>query len=153
MHIQTIAVHGATGSQGAPAAAALRAAGHRVRPVTRASGADLLDRASLDGAYAGADAVVLHLPLVYDERALQMADNAALAAEAAGVRHLVVNTGAPLPPEPIGVPFIDARHRVAAAQVERVTVLQPTHYMENLSGAWSAARIARDGVVAYPVPG
>ena len=34
-------------------------------------------------AYAGADAVVLQLPLVYDERALAMAENAARAAEAA----------------------------------------------------------------------
>ena len=57
-----IAVHGATGSQGAPVAAAFRAAGHDVRAVTRANGADLLDRASLDAAYAGADAVVLTAP-------------------------------------------------------------------------------------------
>jgi uncharacterized protein YbjT (DUF2867 family) len=152
MHAKTIAVHGATGSQGAPVAAALRAAGHLVRPVTRASGADLLDRASLQAAYAGAEVVVLQLPLVYDDRALRMAHNAARAVEAAGVRHLVINAGAGLPPEPIGVPFIDARHEAAAASVERVTVLQPTNYMENLSGPWSASRIARQGVVAYPVP-
>src|ERR671910_2059617 len=101
-----ITVHGATGSQGAPVAALLTAAGHDVRPATRASGADLGDRASLEAAYAGADAIVLQLPLVYDERALAMGENAARAAEAAGVRHLVINTGAPLPPEPIGVPFL-----------------------------------------------
>src|SRR5918997_2528517 len=99
---KTIAVHGATGSQGAPVAALLTDAGYGVRPVSRTSGAELLDRGSLEIAYAGVDAVVLQLPLVYDERALQMGENAARAAEAAGVRHLVINTGGPLPPQPIG---------------------------------------------------
>src|SRR3954452_9936066 len=83
---KTIAVHGATGSQGEPVAAAFVTAGHVVRPVTRASGGDLLDRASWELAYAGVDAVVLTFPVVYDERVLVMAGNAARAAEAAGVR-------------------------------------------------------------------
>jgi uncharacterized protein YbjT (DUF2867 family) len=129
-----VAVHGVTGSQGAPVAAALTAQGHNVRPVSRATGADLLDRASLEAAYSGAHAVVLQLPLVYDERALRMADNAARAAEAARISHLVLNASGPLPPAPVGVPFLDARHRAAAADVPRVTVLQPTTYLENLSG-------------------
>ena len=149
---RTIAVHGATGSQGAPVAAVLSSAGHDVRPVSRASGADLSDRASLEAAYAGTDAVVLHLPLVYDERALVYADNAARAAEAAGVAHLVINAGCSLPPGPIGVPFLDARHRAAAADVARVTVLEPTSYMENLSAPWAAEQVASEGVLAYPVP-
>ena len=151
-HTKTIAVHGATGSQGAPVAALLTDAGHAVRRLTRASGADLFDRASLEAAYAGADAIVLQLPLIFDERALQLGDNAARAAEAAGVPHLVINASCILPPEPIGVPFLDARHVAAAADVPRVTVLQPTTYLENLSGPWSAERVARQGVVAYPVP-
>ena len=52
----TIAVHGATGSQGAPVASVLSAAGHTVRALSRAN-ADLLDPAALAAAYAGADAV------------------------------------------------------------------------------------------------
>jgi uncharacterized protein YbjT (DUF2867 family) len=147
-----IVMHGATGSQGAPVAAHLTAAGHTVRPATRATGVDLEDRASLEAAYTGADAVVLQLPLVYDERALAMGDNAARAAEAAGVRHLVINASGPIPPEPVGIPFIDARHRAAAADVGRVTVLQPATYLENLNGPASAHRVIRDGVIAYPVP-
>lgn len=150
--IKTIAVHGATGSQGRPVAQALTTAGHDVRPLSRAAGVDLLDRASLDAAYDGAEVVVLQLPLVYDERVLAMADNVARAAEAAGVAHLVINAGCQLPPAPIGVPFLDARHRAAAADVPLVTVLQPTTYLENLSGPWSAELVG-EGVVAYPVPG
>jgi nucleoside-diphosphate-sugar epimerase len=150
---KTIAVHGATGSQGRPVAHALTAAGHAVRPLSRAAGVDLLDRASLDGAYAGADVVVLQLPLVYDERALAMAGNAARAAKAAGVAHLVINASCQLPPAPIGVPYLDARHWAAAADVPLVTVLQPTTYLENLSGPWSAERVVSEGVVAFPMPG
>jgi uncharacterized protein YbjT (DUF2867 family) len=153
MSTRTIAVHGASGTQGAPVVTALEAAGHTVRPLTRATGVDLLDPDALVAAYRGADAVVLQFPLVYDERALRMAENAARAAEAAGVTHLVVNASAPMPPVPVGVPFVDARHVAAAAAVERVTVLQPTTYMENLTAPWSAARLAEDGVLAYPVPG
>ena len=149
---KTIAVHGATGSQGRPVAQALTSAGHAVRPLARATGVDLLDRASLDVAYDGADAVVLQLPLVYDERVLAMADNAARAAEAAGVDHLVINTGGQMPPGPIGVPFVDARLHAAAADVPVVTVLQPTTYLENLSGPWSAPLVG-EGVLAYPLPG
>jgi uncharacterized protein YbjT (DUF2867 family) len=153
MNTKTIAVHGATGSQGGPVSNVLSAAGHSVRPVTRATGADLFDRASLEAAYNGVDAVVLQLPLVYDERALQMADNAARAAEAAGVAQLVINASCMLPPEPVGVPYVDARLHAAAAGVPRVTVLQPaTTYLENLSSPWSAERIERDGVVAYALP-
>jgi uncharacterized protein YbjT (DUF2867 family) len=144
-----IAIHGATGSQGAPVVAHLTASAHAVRPLSRATGADLFDRASLEAAYAGADALVLQLPLLYDERALEAADNAARAAERAGIEHLVINAGSPLPAQPIGVPFLDARHRAAAAAVPRVTVLQPTLYLENLSAPWSTAH---RGVVAYPLP-
>ena len=149
---KTIAVHGATGSQGGPIAGAFIAAGHVVRPLTRASGADLLDRASLTAAYTGADAVVLTFPVVYDERVLVMAENAARAVEAAGVRQLVVNTSGPVPPERTGVPFHDARVIAAEADVPVVTVLAPTAYLENLSAPWSARRVLEDGVLAYPVP-
>jgi uncharacterized protein YbjT (DUF2867 family) len=148
-----IALHGATGLQGAPVAAFLTSVGHTVRPVTRSTGADLADRASLEAAYSGVDAVVLQLPLVYDERALDMAGNAARAAETAGVRHLVINAGCVLPPTPIGVPFLDARHVAAAADVPLVTVLQPQIYLDNISAPWSATRVVRDGVIAYPLPG
>ncbi|WP_432947629.1 SDR family oxidoreductase [Kribbella sp. CA-253562] len=151
MHFKTIAVHGASGSQGAPVAARLEAGGHSVRRLSRVTGVDLLDRQSLDAAYAEADTVVLQLPLVYDERALVMADNAANAAAAAGVSHLVLNTSAPLPPQPIGVPFLDARHRAAGAAVPMVTVLQPTFYLENLTSPWQAPR-TMEGLISSPLP-
>lgn len=51
------------------------------------------------------------------------------------------------------MPFIDARHRAAAADVPRVTVLQPTLYLENLTGPWMTPQILADGVVGSPLPG
>jgi uncharacterized protein YbjT (DUF2867 family) len=151
-HIRTITVHGASGSQGSPVAGLLAAAGHDVRPATRAAGVDLLDAASLAAAYDGADAVVLQLPLVYDERALEMAANAARAAERAGVEQLVINASCPVPPVPIGVPFVDARLIAAGADVPSVTLLQPTTYMENLLAPWTARAMLDEGVLRYPVP-
>ena len=61
----------------------------------------------------------------------------------------MVNTSGPFGHEPIGVPFVDARHRAASADVPRVTLLQPTTYLENLSAPWSTVA---EGVVAYPRP-
>jgi NAD(P)H dehydrogenase (quinone) len=145
---KTIAVHGVTGSQGGAIATAFVSAGHDVRPLTRATGADLLDRSSLESGYAGADVVVLTLPVVYDERGPRMAENAARAAEAAGVRQLVLNTSGPIPPVRTGVPFLDARVIAGEAELPVVTVLAPTTYLENLSAPWSTIA---DGVIAYPV--
>jgi nucleoside-diphosphate-sugar epimerase len=42
---------------------------------------------------------------------------------------------------------------VAAAAVPLVTVLAPTaKYVDNLTAPWSAERVTRDGVIAYPMP-
>ena len=144
---KTIALHGATGSQGRPVADAFVAAGHVVRPVTRATGADLLDRASLEAAYAGADSRA-PAPDRLRRARLAMAENAARAAEQAGVRQLVLNTGGPVPPAH-RVPFQDARVIASEADVPVVTVLAPTVYLENLNAPWSTIG---DGVLAYPVP-
>jgi uncharacterized protein YbjT (DUF2867 family) len=78
-----------------------------------------------------------------------MAENAARAAEAAGVRHFVLNSSGPMAPARTGVPFLDARVIAAEADVPVVTVLAPTTYLENLSAPWSTLG---EGVVAYPVP-
>lgn len=151
MQKKTIAVHGATGSQSKPVTNLLEAAGHSVRRLSRSAGVDLFDRHSLESAYMGADTVMVQFPLIFDERALVMADNVADAVAAAGVKHLVINASSPLPPQPIGVPGLDARHRVAAADVPMVTMLQPTLYLENLTTPWQLPLYA-DGIIAYPLP-
>jgi hypothetical protein len=89
---------------------------------------------------------------VFDDQVVVMADNVATAAETAGIRHLVINASATLPPQPTGVPFTDARLRAAGAAVPAVTVLQPTMYFENLVGPWLLPML-HEGVLGYPLPG
>ena len=149
-----IAVHGATGSQGAPVAARLSAAGHTVRPLSRATGVDLFDRGVAGG---GVRRRGRRRPpaaaALRRARAARSPRTPRAPPSTAGIEHLVINAGTPrCPPEPIGVPFLDARHpRRRRGRCPRVTVLQPTLYLENLSAA--VVDGPADGVVAYPLPG
>lgn len=165
----TVAVHGAAGTQGRPLVRRLLDAGHAVRQITRRSTppedaraglssahADVQDLEALRRAYDGADAVVLQLPLAFDDRALAQAETVALAVERSEVPIAVLNASVSLPPVPIGSPFVDARVALAAALdrlATRSAVIGPAGpYLENLTAPWSLPRIAHDGVIAYPLP-
>ncbi|PTA47483.1 SDR family oxidoreductase [Micromonospora sp. RP3T] len=166
----TVVVHGATGTQGAPVVRRLVAAGHRVRAAVRDPqrlaavfpadvepvAADLLDPDSLRRAYTGADAVVVHLPLVFaPQRAVPQAEAVLAALGGAGVPRAVFNAGGPLLPGPVGVPYLDARAVLAARLGDVVpvaAVVGPAGgYLENLSAAWSAPRVVA-GELVYPLP-
>lgn len=163
-----VVVHGATGVQGAPVARALRAAGYRVRVATRrperasAEGfepvaAALEDADALAAAYAGAAAVVVVLPgpAAPDDVAVRQADAVLAALARAEVPQAIFNASGAVWGERVGVPFLDARTRLAsglAGAVERATVVAPTtRYMENLDEPW-VARGLRDGVLRQPAP-
>ncbi|GAA3141968.1 NmrA family NAD(P)-binding protein [Planomonospora alba] len=150
-----VAVHGATGTQGTRIARRLRAAGHHVRPLSSAS-ADLTDTAALLRAYDGADAVVVHLPQVFDPLAVAQAESVLAALGKAGVPRAVFNPGMPLPPGPVGAPFVDARVLLGDRLPERVEhswVIGPAGpYLENLLQPWSVRRVLRHGELAYPLP-
>lgn len=163
-----VALHGAVGAQGAAVARHLLSAGHRVRAVVRrADGvyrvpsgsvpvvADMLYIESLARAYAGADAVVVQLPLVFDERAVLQARRVAEALRHSKVRHVVFNTGGPVPAAPGGVPYLDAR-RVLVKELEgapfTTTILEPVgELMEQLLAPWLAA-LLDVGVIVSPLP-
>ena len=150
-----IALHGATGGQGQHISTALTAAGYRIRPLTSRT-ADLSDPGSLTAAYTGADAVVVQLPLLFEPAVLTYAGNILTALRGAGVRKVVFNPATALPPEPVGVPFVDARVLLAERLPEVVPgaalVGPATVYLENLVQPWSVRRIAEQGEVAYPLP-
>lgn len=150
-----VAVHGATGTQGSPVVRRLRALGHEVRPLNSAS-ADLADAASLAAAYKGADAVVVQLPQVFGEVALRHAASVLAALCEAAVSRVVFNPGMPLPPGPVGVPFVDARvlfARDLPTRVEAASVIGPAGpYLENLVQPWSARRVREHGELVYPLP-
>jgi uncharacterized protein YbjT (DUF2867 family) len=69
---------------------------------------------------------------------------------------VVFNPNLVPPPAEIGVPYIDARVRIAqgvlAGPYAGSVVAPAAQYMENLNGPWSAALVTDDGVVAYPMP-
>jgi uncharacterized protein YbjT (DUF2867 family) len=164
----TVVVHGATGTQGAAIVRRLRAAGHRIRSVARnpRAGADpavepfpadLLDLDALVAAYAGADVVVIQLPLNFAADAVRQADTALAALAKAGVPRAVFNTGGGVPPtDPVGVPFVDARVRLAArlpGSVPVTSVVGPAStYLENLVAAWSRPLVHDHGELRYPLP-
>ncbi|GAA3443855.1 SDR family oxidoreductase [Planomonospora venezuelensis] len=155
MTSKTVAVHGATGVQGSHIARRLRAAGYEVRPLDTRS-ADLTDPHSLVRAYGSAGAVVVHLPLVFAPVAVAYAETLLTALAKAGIARAVFNPGMALPPEPVGVPYVDARIMLARRlpdAVGKASVIGPAGtYLENLLMPWSVRRVREEGEVAYPLP-
>jgi len=165
----SVLVYGATGSQGSPVARRLLSEGWRVRVLTRdpdkagwlrEAGAevvagDLGDAESLRAASGGVDAVFLLIPFFGGGDALSFGRNAIDAAREAGSGMLVWNASGEIPPAPTGNPGFDVRLEVLGhlegSGIPHV-VLQPTAYMENFLGPWTAPEVARDGVFAYPTP-
>ncbi len=162
-----ILVTGATGAQGRPVAEQLIAAGHRVRILVRdltkaselvAHGAEVVhgsydDPAAIALAADGQDAMFLLLPFFHPNA--QHARNLISAAREAGLRRIVWNATGRIPPVPTGAPGMDIRltirEALAASGLEWVA-LQPTVYMENLLGPWTAPELAAADRLAYPIP-
>ena len=163
---QTILVYGASGAQGGPVARRLLASGARVRVLARDAvraepwwtagvevvTGDLDDRASLERASDGVDAVFLHLPQVHDDRLNRFGRNAIDAAAGAGVKVLVFNSSSIVPDEPTDVPIFERKREIEAhllASGLPSIRLRPTAYMDNLLGPWAKPAVV-GGVVAHP---
>lgn len=167
---EKVLVYGAAGVQGGAVVRHLLSSGHAVRGLVRdergaqalrEAGAepafgDLSDPAGLRRASEGVEAVFLVLPLEYDREKVVGWGRAAIdAAGEAGVGRVVFNTSTRVPPQETGVAGFEAKREVEAYLRESGVphvVLRPAFYMENLAAPWAAATIAREGVVAYPVP-
>jgi uncharacterized protein YbjT (DUF2867 family) len=168
--IRRVLVHSANGVQGGAIARRLREEGFEVRGGVRdpakaahlaALGieifaADLDSRDALECAGQGMDAVVLTPPLGWDrDRALRRAGNAAAAARASGVGLLVLNGSTRLPADATEVPAFELSRAVQSVVCEAgppTIVLRPPFFMENLASPWITSGMARDQVVAYPLP-
>jgi uncharacterized protein YbjT (DUF2867 family) len=164
-----IAVHGATGTQGAPVVRRLLADGHRVRAIGRdpdpsrlpdgaePAPADLLDVQALARAYTGADGVVVVLPGgAPDDVAVAQAEAILEALRRARVPRAVFNAGGGVWSAPPGLPFLDARTRLAdglpSAVATAVVVGPATAYMENLSEVWVVDRLRATGELVQTAP-
>ena len=165
-----VLVYGANGVRGGAVVRRLLGDGYAVRAITRdpaaspwrgqagveTVAADLDEPASLERASAGVDAVVFHLPLVYDRAlAARYARRAVDAARNAGVGRLVYQGNLAVPEEPTDVAAFEIDREAAAIVLGGgvpATALRPTVYMDNLLGPWTAPGIVGAGVVAYPIP-
>ncbi|MEU0008594.1 NmrA/HSCARG family protein [Streptomyces sp. NPDC006314] len=167
----TVAVTGATGAQGGATARALLAAGHHVRALTRrpaAPSADALrnlgaevraadfdDRASLDAALAGADALFAVTTPFGTDTDTEVRQGQALVDAAAGARlgH-VVFTSAAHADRGTGVPHYESKHAIERhlrASGVPWTVIAPAAFMDNYASGWTLDGL-RDGTFAWPMP-
>ncbi|WP_432133311.1 MULTISPECIES: NmrA/HSCARG family protein [unclassified Streptomyces] len=167
----TVAVTGATGAQGGATARALLAAGHRVRALTRHPGspaadalrglgadvrhADFDDRASLDAALTGADALFAVTTPFGTDTATETRQGMTLvdAAAAARLGHVVL-TSAAHADRGTGVPHYDSKHaveRYLCASGVPWTVIAPAAFMDNYASGWALAEL-REGTFAWPMP-
>lgn len=167
----TVAVAGATGTQGGAAARALLAAGHRVRALTRHPNspaadalrglgaevrhADFDNRPSLEAALTGADSLFAVTTPFGAGTAGEVRQGKALVDAATDVRlgHLVF-TSAAHADRGTGVPHYESKHLVEqhlrAAGVPW-TVIAPAAFMDNYAGGWTLDGL-RDGTFAWPMP-
>jgi uncharacterized protein YbjT (DUF2867 family) len=165
-----VLVYGATGSQSNAVVWKLLEQGHTPYVLTRhpqkaaamhAAGAqivqgDMADAHSLRLASEGMDAVALLIPFFIDlTKAPTYGRNAIDAAKAAGVKLIVWNTSGPTPPTKTGEPGVDFRLDVAQqlrdSGVPHI-IIEPTGYMENFLGPWTAPAVVAEDVLPYPNP-
>jgi uncharacterized protein YbjT (DUF2867 family) len=147
----TILVTGANGNIGQALTASLAQAGQAFvrmssKPATGAHAsttrvADFADAASLRQAFEGVDTLFLLFPLV--ENKLELARNAAQAAKAAGVRHIVRSSGAGADAtSSFALPRFQGQiDEVLAATGIPTTFLRPAGFMQNY-GTYQAQAIA-----------
>ncbi|PPF31179.1 SDR family oxidoreductase [Rathayibacter sp. AY1A3] len=155
----TYIVHGATGAQGAPVAAALLRSGKTVTAAVRTPGAftagpavavDASDVDSLVAAYSGAEGVFIHLALGSPTQQLEHARTIAAAVDRARPARVVFSTSG----YPLGETD-DSPHGVLARGLAATgiptAVLAPRLYLENLLLPPVIASVREQAVLPYPI--
>ena len=116
---------------------------------------DLEDRASLDKAHQGIDAVVLQMPSGAPSRIAALMDNAIAAIKAAGVRGIVVKMASANPTTRTDEPgfavnqIIEDKMRGSGLPF---SIIRPTMYLDNLLRLETRAEIAGKGRLVLPIP-
>lgn len=168
VEIEKVVVLGASADQGVPLVAALKKAGmtptaaaRRMEamvttpfPNTPTVFADITDQASLETAFAGQDALAMHLPFEHNrEKAASFGRNIAVAAKAAGLKKIVFNTSCYIANHELGVSAHDGRRDIQQAirdsGVNHVFI-EPVVFMNNMIAPWCKPSIVNHGMFAYP---
>ncbi|MEU8971926.1 NmrA/HSCARG family protein [Streptomyces monashensis] len=167
----TVAVTGATGAQGGATARALLTAGHRVRALTRHPDApaakalhtlgaeirraDFDDRASLDAALTGTDALFAVTTPFGTDTGTEIRQGRTLvdAASAARLGHVVL-TSAAHADRGTGIPHYDSKYEIERhlrASDLAWTVIAPAAFMDNYTDGWTLDGL-REGRFGWPMP-
>ncbi|MFJ2505005.1 SDR family oxidoreductase [Microbacterium sp. NPDC087592] len=156
----TIIVHGASGAQGSPVLAALRAAGHdgtaAVRDTSKVTGpAVAIDNTSVDSlveAYRGADAVFVHLPLGTPDQQTAFAKTIADAVTRARPGRVVFSTSGYPTAMPDGTQTSVGVLADALAETDvSFAVIMPKLFLENLLLPVTLAPVREEGALRYPI--
>ncbi len=162
-----VLVYGGTGSQARPTVLKLLERGHQPHVVTRdaskESDLESLGVALLEGSMGerdklfeftnGMDAIAFLVPAFLGESddAVAFGRNVIDATEAAGIKKFVWNASGPIPREQDPN---DAKSIILAYLQNSAldyVVFEPTTYMENWLGPWTAPFVKSDDIVTYPV--
>ena len=171
---KTIAVNGATGQQGSAVARRLLAEGWKVRALTRDTGkpaakelaalgaelapGDMDQRAQLDAAFQGADAVFsvqnYWLPTVGFEGEVRQGKLVVDAAQGAGIKHFVYSSvGAAH--RGAGQKHFESKHLIEQylqASGLPYTILRPVAFMENFNFPWTRPAILNGTLAGMGLP-
>ena len=166
--IKNVVVLGASADQGVPLVAALNKAGMTVTagarrleamastpfPDTPTVFADIMDQASLETAFAGQDALAMHLPFQHNrETAASYGKNIAAAAKAAGLKKIVFNTSCYIADQDLGVTAHDGRRDIEQSIRDsgiNHVFIEPVVFMNNMIAPWCKPSIVKHGMFAYP---
>lgn len=163
---RTVTVFGASGRMGQEQVRQLLRAGCRPRAVTRSAGlfqrlgmsgvevvaADYTDRASLQRAVSGADAIFYSPASVPRADALRQSENVIAEARDAGPGVVVLNSKMWAPDEPCGEPRYDLVLEIEnlfAASGLNVVTLRPVLFMDNLLTRYAKPALVTEGVYRY----
>ena len=166
--INKVMVLGATGDQGLPLMDQLMAAGYSVTAAARRPdvfrgtrfaavgvvSAELDDEESLVRAFAGQDALAMHLPFEFDRtRASAFGQRIASAARRAGLSKIIFHTSCYVADRDLGLSAHDGRrdieNHIEASGVPFV-VIRSAVFMDNMIRVWTKPAIVEKGVFAYP---
>lgn len=157
-----VLVYGGTGSQARPTVEELIKKGHEPVVVTRSMpdeklqdaeyvSANMADRGRLKEISEGIDAVAFLLPafLGEDDDAAAYGKNVIDATLSAGIKRFVWNASGPIHNDPQD-PKWQILEYLKTSGLDYV-VFEPTTYMENWLGPWTAPSVKNDNEVSYPV--
>lgn len=166
--IAKVIVLGASGDQGIPLVNALQRRGFTVTagarrpdamagtpfPDLRVVHADITDSDSLSSAFAGQDALVMHLPFEFDRaRAAAFGQAIATGARGSGLRKIVFNTSCFVADRDLDLSAHDGRRDIERA-LEQTGIpcvfIEPTVFMDNIIRAWTRPSIVNNGIFPYP---